>query len=399
MRVTVVMPRLHPKQREVVYSGERFKIACCGRRWGKTTAAIVWLLVRPPHGVLVAPYTQAAWFAPTFRMAEHVYRKIASATQELIVSASANVMSLEFRNGSRVLFFSMENIRAARGRGFSRVVIDEAAHAPNLEETWLTVIRPTLLDTTGDALFISTPNGFNYFYDLFNRARASSDWFTMQSPTWDNPWIDSSEIEAMRSQLDPLSFAQEIGAEFVALQGGMLNPSLVQYAECSEPETFAIGVDPAASSARSADYTAIVVAAVSAGKYYVCDAHLIRQEGTAVLDHIRQVYERYSAIAPTLVFVESVATQRILLSFLRREVPVAVGAIPKTGKQVRFMPIVELYSRSQIVHHPKLRGSLFEAQLFSFPHGEHDDAVDALCYAIYPLTARSTSVRRMVAFV
>lgn len=79
----------------------------------------------------------------------------------------------------------------------------------------MNVIRPTLTDLKGDAWFMSTPKGKNFFYDLYNYPEKYDDWASWRMPTVSNPFIDPKEIEAAQGQLDPLTFAQEYLADFV----------------------------------------------------------------------------------------------------------------------------------------------------------------------------------------
>jgi len=61
-----------------------------------------------------------------------------------------------------------ESIETLRGQQYDFIVIDEVASMRGFASSWQEVIRPTLTDTKGEALFISTPKGFNHFYDLFH---------------------------------------------------------------------------------------------------------------------------------------------------------------------------------------------------------------------------------------
>jgi hypothetical protein len=66
---------------------------------------------------------------------------------------------------------------SGRGRAYGAVVIDEAAMIPNLETAWQ-AIRPMLTDRQGEAWFLSTPKGMNYFKVLFDRGQdpGCGDW-------------------------------------------------------------------------------------------------------------------------------------------------------------------------------------------------------------------------------
>jgi hypothetical protein len=85
---------------------------------------------------------------------------------------------------------------------------------------WRKVITPLLTDKRGGALFLSSPRGFNDFYDLyqFNKEYPET-WASFTHPTWDNPYIPIEEVELQRIQLPRDDFDQEYGASFMARSG------------------------------------------------------------------------------------------------------------------------------------------------------------------------------------
>jgi hypothetical protein len=83
-------------------------------------------------------------------------------------------------------------------------------------------LRPTLSDKNGKCLFISTPRGTNWYYELYRRGlypEKYPDWFSINCPTWDNPYIPKSEIEEVRRTLSKPTFDQEYGAMFTVPSG------------------------------------------------------------------------------------------------------------------------------------------------------------------------------------
>jgi len=195
---------------------DRFNVLCCGRRWGKTTLSED-LLISPDdenNGALNG--FPVAYFAPTYKMLMEVWREVNQTLYGVINNKSETEKRIELYGGGVIDFWSLEDPNSIRGRKYKRGVLDEAAIARNLEEAWLKVIRPTLTDLQGDAWFLSTPKGKNnYFYDLFQMPDRFADWRCWQMPTSTNPHILPEEIEQARSQLDPLTFAQEYLASFV----------------------------------------------------------------------------------------------------------------------------------------------------------------------------------------
>lgn len=195
---------------------KRFNVLCCGRRWGKTTLSED-LLLSPDNEANGALYGYpVAYMAPTYKMLMEVWREVNYTIFPVIKQKSETEKRIELHGGGVIDFWSLEDPNSIRGRKYKRIVVDEAAAARNIEEAWLKVLRPTLTDLQGDAWFLSTPKGKNnYYYNLFKNVELYADWMHWQMPSSTNPHIPASEIDQAKSQLDPLTFAQEYLASFV----------------------------------------------------------------------------------------------------------------------------------------------------------------------------------------
>jgi len=142
----------------------RFRTVCTGRRFGKTLCLAAELLDRGGCE-LAGDY---GWVAPTYNVAERgieAFRDIADGFIRVVGRMPTRV---EFEGAAglvRVWFLSADNSDAIRGYGFKGLVIDEAAVIP--ADVWHYVLRPTIAQTLGWAVFVSTPKGRNWFYDLF----------------------------------------------------------------------------------------------------------------------------------------------------------------------------------------------------------------------------------------
>lgn len=137
--------------------------------------------------------------------------------------------------------WSLDTPDAARGRRYKRVVIDEAAMVANLQAAWEGAIRPTLADFEGDAWFLSTPKGYNYFHELYQRGQdeEQEDWASWQMPTSSNPHIHPDEIASAQRDLPPSMFAQEYLASFQAMADARFDLEVVNeaLAACRPPLT------------------------------------------------------------------------------------------------------------------------------------------------------------------
>lgn len=75
------------------------------------------------------------------------------------------------------------------GEGLSGVILAEAAKLK--ERTYNKLIRPTLADFLGWCLMTSTPEGKNWFYEMWKRGQDPNrpDWWSMRAPSWMNPFV------------------------------------------------------------------------------------------------------------------------------------------------------------------------------------------------------------------
>lgn len=75
------------------------------------------------------------------------------------------------------------------GEGLAGAVLAEAAKLK--ERTWNKLIRPTLADFNGWSLMTSTPEGKNWFYQMWKRGLDPTrpDWAGWRMPSWVNPHV------------------------------------------------------------------------------------------------------------------------------------------------------------------------------------------------------------------
>jgi hypothetical protein len=217
---TLTLPELHPSQLTIAKHSARFKVICCGRRWGKGILGITAGLRKALKGGRVW------WVAPTYSISLEGWTYLMRLVHQ-IPGAKVEISRLRvmFPSGGSIEIKTGDNPDNLRGSGLDLVVLDEAASMK--QEVWDLVLRPTLADRQGEAIFISTPKHYNWFFDLFQRGESEEypDWQSWQKPTWDNPFIAESEIEAAQRDMEPGDFDQEFGASFTAI-GGAIFPLL-----------------------------------------------------------------------------------------------------------------------------------------------------------------------------
>lgn len=209
--------RLTPKQAEIDASTARFKIVRCGRKFGKTTyaekKALDWL--SPPNSVV--------WYiSPTIKQGKIIaWTEFKRMIPQEALGKKPNDTDLiiTLKNGSQLYLMGADDPDSLRGPAPNGVIFEEAAFIRR--EAWHEVVRPNLAPKKAPALFIGTPKGYNWFYDLEEQAKKNpEEWATFHFSIYDNPHIDKDEIEACRKSCDtPAVWNQEYMAEYESSVG------------------------------------------------------------------------------------------------------------------------------------------------------------------------------------
>jgi PBSX family phage terminase large subunit len=211
--------KLTPAQIQIARDKSRFRVVNCGRRFGKTSLAVEEIKGR-------ALYTDAriVYIAPTHQQARDIAWGMLNTELNPIIQKK-NEQRLELLvnnlNGktSLIQLRGWEAIETLRGQKFDFMIIDEVASMRNFWEKWHEVLRPTLSDTRGSVLFISTPKGFNHFYDLYNIEVKDKDYKSFHYTSYDNPYIPKDEIDKAKIEMTENRFYQEYMADFRKQEG------------------------------------------------------------------------------------------------------------------------------------------------------------------------------------
>jgi hypothetical protein len=254
MEIDIILPRPHPAQQEVLDCDARFKVMMCGRRFGKTLIAMVICIQKMLNGEAVA------YCVPEFGLGKDFFREILKyIPSEIIKTDNKSELYIELITGGTLKFFSGEALNSFRGRKYHYVIVDEAAFITDLKEAWDTAIRPTLSDYRGGALFISTPNGKEYFYSMYMKGRdeLQTEYKSFHFSSNMNPYFSQEEFDAAKKSIPAFRFNQE----YLALPGenqnnpfGTDNINLNIIPELSNEPTVVYGIDVA----KYSDYTVII---------------------------------------------------------------------------------------------------------------------------------------------
>ena len=208
---------------------QRRAVLVAHRRAGKTVCCVNDLVskalrCRKPNGFFayVAPYAgqaeQVAW--------TYLKQAVANIPGHQVVETK-KMIRVPSAHGSMasVRLFGADNPDSLRGLYFDGVILDEVA---DMKRTvWSEVIQPALMDRQGWAVFIGTPKGKNFFYDLYEKAKQNSKWYVQVLKASESGLLKQSELDEYRAQVDDDTYEQEMECSFTAGIKGSYYGSIV----------------------------------------------------------------------------------------------------------------------------------------------------------------------------
>ena len=368
MRLELSEP--HINQQVILDSSSRFRVVMCGRRFGKSELSQVEMISNALKGY------QVAYITPTYKLAKTFFEKL---TQVIPFENNKSDLIINFPNKGSVEFFTGERLDNLRGRKFHLVVIDEASFIPNLEDGWLNSIRPTLTDYKGKALFLSTPKGKNYFYSLF--MKGGEDWQSFKFTTYDNPYIDKSEIDDARRQLPEAVFEQEYMANPMENAANPFGSNKIN--ECIKPlsnlQPSYYGID----LAKSFDWTVIIGLDINGA---VCYFNRFQKDWKQTKETILTI-DRSKP-----VMIDSTGVGDAITVDLQKSFSTMNGFKYTASSKQQLMELLASTIHNNEVSYPsgyiKDELDIFEYQYtatgvrYNAPQGYHDDCVNALALAV-----------------
>ena len=381
---------LHPAQLQIFKSDARFKIVVAGRRFGKSYLS-AWLLL---INAIQSKSKDVFYIAPTFQQAKDImWAMLKDLGQDLIVQAYENTAVLTLINGRKIYLKGSDRPETLRGTGISYVVLDEYASMKPV--VWEQIIRPSLADVQGRALFIGTPAGKNHFFDLYNDAEEDNEWDRFQFRSIDNPFLPATEIQASRKNMSTMSFRQEFEASFETFTGGIFKEEWFKVEEEPEEGTYCIAIDPAGyeesekerNLKRSRlDETAIAIVKIDRDKWWVKD---ILHGRWNIKETAKRILKAAINVEASTIGIEVGALRNAILPYLEDEMRtenqwLSIAELRHGGKKKNDRITWSLQGRmehGQITFNPEKDWKVFISQLLDFPNRlAHDDLLDSLAY-------------------
>jgi hypothetical protein len=256
----------HEGQQRVIEARQRNKVLAAGRRFGKSEIGGNKLVHEAMNTRIAIPILddlgkrREFWIVgPTYTDSEKEFRVLYNALTKIGIGEYfdrpgtyndpiGGNMHLSLWDGKfQVHAKSAQHPESLVGEGLAGVILAEAAKLKEI--VYSRYIRATLADFHGWCLMTSTPEGKNWFYDLWKRGLDPkyTDWWSLRAPSWLNPYVypggasfelveqyrdrflsgepreDSlkidPEIAALIEDLTDEAFDQEIGADFTTFVG------------------------------------------------------------------------------------------------------------------------------------------------------------------------------------
>jgi hypothetical protein len=288
---------------------ERWACIVAHRRAGKTVAAINDLIQRAVN--CGRPQPRFAYVAPFTSQAKDVAWTYLRQYTAPIPGASASVSELrvELPNGGRIRLYGADNYNRLRGIYLDGVVLDEFADMD--PRAWSEVIRPALADRQGWAAFIGTPKGRNAFWELYERASASPEWFALRLKASETGLVAAEELEALKAELSADEYAREMETSFDAAIAGAYYAAALTAAE-GEGRIGRVAHDPAAEVHAAfdlgiADATAIWLAQFTGREIRLID--YIENSGVSLDWYARALRQRPYLYAPLILPHDAMARE------------------------------------------------------------------------------------------
>ena len=252
---------------------QRWACIVAHRRAGKTVACVMDLIDAALRCKREAG--RFSYVSPTYSQSKEIawsYLKRFTADIPGVEQRESDLV-VNFPNGARVRLFGADNFDRLRGTYTDGLIIDEFGDID--PRAWPEVLRPSLADRNGWAVFIGTPKGRNHFYEIFKQSENAPDWYSLVLRADQTGILDASELDDMRRMLSADQFSQELLCSFdAAIRGAIYRTEMAGMA--ADDRICGVPYDPAVPvwtgwDLGIGDATAIVCAQLVGREIHVID--------------------------------------------------------------------------------------------------------------------------------
>lgn len=212
---------LHDGQWDVFTCKARHRYVVCGRGWGKTHEGLAEVGEAATDKQRAREGMEIVYVGPSYRQTKAIaWKRLKAMFPRNLIRGKPHEtdLALTLKWGPTIRLMGSDNLNISRGMDIHFLVLDEFAFQK--EGVW-EVAEGCLRTQLDRALIITTPNGPNHAFELWQSVQNDPEWQTFQKPTWDNPFHDAKGLERRKQRLARVVFDQEYGASFAALKGAI----------------------------------------------------------------------------------------------------------------------------------------------------------------------------------
>lgn len=331
---------------------------------------------------------KVAYIAPTYQQARDIaWLELKKTCQHIAVNINESRLEITLptqdKGKSVIVLRGWESVETLRGQKFDFLVLDEVREMKHFFVYWHDTLEPTLLDTIGEAMFISTPNGFDHFYALFNKQDTDDEYRSFHYTTYDNPHLPLEYLEKQRAKLPEDSFAQEYLADFRKMQG-------LVYKEFDRNRHIlgSLPDQPYVETIAGVDFgynhpcAVIHLKKNRDGVYYAYDEWYKTQRTEAqIAEYVAS--QGFSAVYPdpeSPSAIKELENKHVNLREVNKGKDSVKGGISKVRELFKSNRLYILSSCKSLIG--ELESYQYDEKQKEKPIKEHDDACDALRYAL-----------------
>jgi hypothetical protein len=257
-------------------------IVLASRQIGKSVVCRIILL----HFVLFNRDKTAAILANKEKTAHKLMKEFKDSYMQLpmwlqqgVVEGGWNKGEVNFENGMCVVASSSSS-NAIRSYSISLLMLDEFAFVPdNIASEFFSSVYPTISSgKKSKVIIVSTPNGMNHFYRMWQKAaRGDSGYYPIKINWWEVPGRDENFKQETIANLQGgiVEWNQEYGCRFLGSSNTLIDPDVLERVDTQSPSMlkwngafqifeppapaaeYVLGIDPGKGTRR--DYSVIQV--------------------------------------------------------------------------------------------------------------------------------------------
>lgn len=392
-------------QRKILLDNHRFKVVVCGRQFGKSYFASGTVIT-----TALSKRNSMIWvISPTYRQSGYMFDKVEQMCREnnipIRVKKSNQEMIIKFLlTNSTFQALSGDDPDKLRGQTLDYLIIDEAAMLS--DEIWTKHLRPMTAVFQSPVLFLSTPKGKNWFYDLYKLGESGShSWKSFHYTSYDgiicakDKKKGKAELDKIKAETDETTWRQEYLAEFIDGAGLVFTHWKTSKIKRTPEDghSYICGLD----LAKHVDYTVLTVYDMDS-KLPVDFLRMSELDWTSQIYHIKEYSKRYHN---PRIYCDSTGVGDSIVERLRLEEGLDVQGIvfSNKSKQQMIQNLSVMLSREELlvpedaVFSDELERYEYELSStgnfrYNAPAGYHDDCVCSLALVAWGMSKMAKDI-------